>query len=401
MNGGLITVPTTEIVSDLRKIDDQLTELYKRVAGAATNWTMPIVRALLLNLIVYARSAEEAEEAAANISEISGTHPCRAIIVDVTVPKQSSAVQSSKKQQEGCAGIITTVCGITSRGDRTLCGEIITLCLTPRADQVIGSVTPLLIGDVPVVLWIPGDIPQDDPDFESLFLMADHVLLDSRQFADLPAGLNLIPRFCPHEGVECTSADLSWASIQTWRELVAQHFDPPSMRHYLAKLQRVDVTFAGSRDVGSPPETGVLHKYPPSAPLFLACWFMLCTGLQPRKVEHSDQGQFIIHAEQEGRSVEIRLSPTGRELPEGRIGAFVVRGGDSSDTATFIVKSVSMTEMVVTEECPGVCLPPQVLDVVPESDAALAARALDANRRDVVYEDVLKMASQVLKEIRS
>lgn len=60
-----------------------------------------------------------------------------------------------------------------------------------------------------------------------------------------------------------------------------------------------------------------------------------------------------------------------------------------------------MTEMVVTEECPGVCLPPQVLDVVPESDAALAARALDANRRDVVYEDVLKMASQVLKEIRS
>lgn len=389
-NDGLITVPTTEIVSDLRKIDDRLTELYKRVAGAAADLTAPIVRALLLNLIVYARSAEEAEEAAVNISEISGTHPCRAIIVDVTPIQQPSAGQSSE------AGIITTVCGITSRGDRTLCGEIITLRLTPRADQVIGSVTPLLIGDVPVVLWVPGDIPQADPDFEVLFLMADHVLLDSRRFADLPAGLNLIPRFCPHEGAECTSADLSWASIQTWRELIAQHFDPLSVRHYLAKLQRVDVTFTDSRDAESRPEAWV-----PSAPLFLACWFMLCTGLQPREVERSDRGQFIIHAEQEGRPVEIRLSPTGRELPKGRIGAFVVRGGDPSDTATFIVKSVSMTEIVVTEECPGVCLPPQVLDVVPESDAVLAARALDADRRDVVYEDVLKMAVQVLKRIRS
>jgi len=387
---GLMAFPTTEIVDDLRKIDNRLTELYKRVAGAAAYLNAPIVRALLLNLIVYARSAEEAEEAALNISEISGTHPCRAIIVDVTPIQHSSAGKSSK------AGIISAVCGITSRGDRTLCGEIITLRLTPRADQVIGSVTPLLIGDVPVVLWIPGDIPQADPDFEALFLMADHVLLDSRRFSNLPAGLNLIPRFCPQKGAKCTSADLSWASIQTWRELIAQHFDPLSMRHYLDKLQRVDVTFTDSRYTQSRPEAWL-----PSAPLFLACWFMLCTGLQPREVERFDRGQFIIHAEQKGRPVEIRLSPTGRELPKGRIGAFVVRGGSPSDTATFIVKSVSTTEIVVTEECPGVCLSPQVLDVVPESDSVLAARALDAERRDVVYEDVLKMAIQLLERIHS
>ncbi len=397
---GLMTVPATEIVSDLRRINDQLTELHKRVVGTATDWITPIVRALLFNLIVYARSEDEAEEAAVNISEIIALHPCRAIIVDVANSEQSSAVKYSKGQR-GCEGIITAVCGITSRGERTLCGEIITLRLTPRADQVIGSVTPVLLGDAPVVLWIPGDIPQADPDFESLFLMADHVLLDSRRFTDLPAGLSLIPRFCPHESVKCTSGDLSWASIQKWRELIAQHFDPPSTRHYLAKLQRVDVTFADSPGIRSHSKAEVLHEYPPSASLFLSCWFMLCTGLQLREVEHSDRGQFIIQAEQEGRPVNIRLSPTGQELPGGQIGAFVVRGGDSSDTATFIVKSKSMTEIVVTEECPGVCLPPQVLDIVPESDAALAASALDASWRDVIYEDVVKMAFQVVKKIRS
>ena len=374
-SSAVIGVPTTEVVTDLARIGDHLATLYRRAAGADGEGATPVVRAILLNLVVFARTQQEADEAALNVSKIAGNHPCRAVILDMTPPQPGEP-----------AGIVTAVCGITERGDRTLCGEIITLNLHPGASEVVGSVMPLLAPDVPVFAWAPGEIPVADADFDDLLRIANHVILDSRRFQNLITGLKLVWRYCPQHDLDCPVTDLAWLSVQPWRELTAQHFDPPGVREYLRELHRVDVNFA----------KGEREDVPPSAPLLFASWLMARTELKPRRVEHTGTGAFVVECDQDGRSVELHLSPTGRGLEPGRIGAVVVRGSRAGRTATFITKSVSMTGLVVTEECPGVCLPPQELDLPPQSDADLAATALDAVRSDPYYEEALVVAAEVL-----
>jgi len=94
--------------------------------------------------------------------------------------------------------------------------------------------------------------------------------------------------------------------------------------------------------------------------------------------------------------VEVHLSPTGRGLTPGGIAAFVVRANASEGSATFVVKSVSMTDVVVTEQCPRLCLPPQELELLPLSEAQLAAQAIGSRWRDPVYEEALSSAVDVL-----
>lgn len=371
----VISVPTTEVVTDLSKVGDHLANLYRRAAGANGEGMTPVVRAILLNLVVFARTQQEADQAALNVSEIAGNHPCRAVVLDMTPPEPGEP-----------AGVVTAVCGITKRGDRTLCGEIITLNLHPGASEVVGSVMPLLAPDVPVFVWVPGEIPEADGDFEDLLRIANHAILDSRRFPSLLSGLKLVWRYCPQHDSQCPATDLAWLSVQPWRELTAQHFDPPGVREYLRELRRVDVSFA----------RGEREDAPPSAPLLFASWFMGRTDLKPRRIEHAGAGAFVVECDQDGRSVEVHLSPTGRGLDPGRIGAVVVRGVLKGQAATFITKSVSMTGLVVTEECPGVCLPPQELNLPQQSEADLAAMALDAVRRDPYYEEALAVAAEVL-----
>ncbi len=372
----VVTVPTTEVITDFGKVDEHLADLYRRTMGAdVPGAPVTVIRALLSNLIVYARTEAEADEAAVNVSEIAGSHPCRAIIVRMQQPRPDES-----------PAIVSAVCGITQRGDRRLCGEIITLHVEPGNNEIPGLVNPLLLADVPVFVWVPGDVPVADEDFEALVPMASHVILDSRRFEDLRTGLGLTSRFCPHEGVECTMSDLSWMSLQPWRELMAQHFDSPSQRQYLAGLERVDVSFAR-------PER---EEIPPSPALLLASWFMERTGVMAESAEHLGSGAFVVRARQDDRPVEVHLSPTGRGIPPGRVGAIVARGIHAGQRATFIVKSVSMTGLVVTEECPGVCLVPQVLDLPPQAEPQLAAQAMDAHHHDVVYEAAVGVAGRVL-----
>lgn len=375
-DGIAATVPTTEVIGDLNKIDEHLAGLYRRTAGAEPGSAVPVVRALLHNLIVYACSEEEAEQAANDVSEIAGNHPCRAIIVEAIPPRPGEP-----------PAIVTTVCGITERGDRVLCGEIVTIHATNAAD-VTGAVVPLLLPDVPVFLWDLGEIPEEDEVFDALVPVADHLLIDSRKFQDLRKGLGLVPRFCPHEGVQCTVTDLAWMSLLPWRELTAQHFDPPAHREYLYDLRRVDVIYArGERD-----------DAPPSAALLIVSWLMERAGLEMESVEPSEGGATAISALQMGKRVEIRVSPTGRSLERGRLGAFVLHGGSQDRIATFVTKNVTMTELVISEDCPGVCLPPMELDLPTQAEAALAALALDRGTRDVIYERCVRIATRLLAE---
>ena len=103
--------------------------------------------------------------------------PCRAIIADATRPSVRSRGQR------------VVVCGMTSRGDRRLCGDIISVHVGDPASTV-GCVLPFLAPDVPVFLWLPGPLCGDQSSIDELAGAADALITDSRRFDDLRSGID-------------------------------------------------------------------------------------------------------------------------------------------------------------------------------------------------------------------
>lgn len=371
----------TELVMDaaangaqggLSTIDERLAGLYQRATGPEVAAVVPVSRAVLFNLVAYALTHEDAARVARDAARIVRLHPCRVIIVE----------QPADVGDRGGADV-SVVCGITERGERRLCGEVIRVH-THEERAVVGSVLPLLIPDVPLIVWAPGDIPSGDAAFRDLASPANRMIIDSRTFSDLEEGLVEVDRFC-RTGKPCGAVqDLTWVSLLPWRELTAQHFDPPTVRPYLARLLDIAVGF-GADDSGAAA---------PVAPLLFASWLIERMQLRVRRVSRSEDGEHRIEAEQQGQPVVIRL--VAEEAPEGRVTAVAIRCGSEHGPATFRVQGVSDAQLTASEQCEGVCFPSRTIDIPAAGEAELVSQAVDLPRRDKLYEAALAVACDVL-----
>ena len=234
----------------------------------------------------------------------------------------------------------------------------------------------------------PAKFLEDNEGFESLVRVADRMIIDSRRFVDLKDGLMSVPDRCPSGPFGCSVHDLAWTSLMPWRELTAQHFDPLAAREYLRKLARVTVRYAaGERD-----------DAPSCAAVLYTAWLADRTQVRIGRVSRLDSGDYYVEASQEKQPVEIRLVSEDQGYAPGRLNSTTIQCGDENGTASFVTKGISGTELYIADECKGICLPPQVLDISPQSPAALAAQALGSLRRDRLYEEALETGLDILEK---
>lgn len=373
-NDSNITISTIDILSDLSKVDAHLADLYRRAVGAEESGTaVPIVKTVLSNLIVYASTEQEAEEAVRNVSEITGKHPSRVIVVD-TVSPQTGELPAT----------VSVVCGITERGDRQLCGEIIRIHAHEASAGLTGMIMPLIVGDVPVFLWVPGDIPENDDNFDELLSVASHIILDNRRVSEL----RNVHRFLPSDESAPMLLDLCWSSLLLWREYTAQHFDPPIMRDYLSGINSIDIRYALKEN----------EEIISSVPLLFASWLIERNELHISQVLRSGTS-FHIEAVGNNTPVIIKLTPEISDSSMDKLTSVAIRSQIGDRTATFITQSISGSELSLSEECPGICLPPRILEIPNATEAALVSEALETYRRDEVYEAALSTAIEVLNRL--
>jgi len=357
----------------LSKVDSCLSDLYMRAVGEEA--AAPTVKTVLFNLVVFATTEKIADRAMLDVTDILATHPCRAIVADVA---------RSGKGEEGAS--VSVMCGITERGDRRLCGEIISLHAHNNGSAIVGAVMPLLIPDIPVFLWIPGDVPRESEEFNDFVRASSHLIFDSRAFTDLGQGDKLVRRLGSADGSNRIVQDLAWISLMPWRELTAQHFDAPSTRPYLSRITQVTVRYA----------SGERSDLPASAPLLLALWLMERTQMRFISAFRSRDQGFRIAAEQGDHDVELRFIPEVSGFGPGRLISVRIQCGTEEGSATFTTQGISENELTLTEECVGVCLPPKLLELPAQDESALAGQALDSYRRDRVFEQVLDVALAVI-----
>jgi glucose-6-phosphate dehydrogenase assembly protein OpcA len=251
-----------------------------------------VVRACVLNLVVYAEGSEERAEVDDLLSEIVERHPCRAIVLTAERGPHEPRLEA----------FVSTRCQLSSRGRKRICGEQISIEAAGSAvDTASSAVAPLLVPDVPVFLWWK-DIPHyDDKLFTRLAGMADRVVIDSASFDRPHEDLRRLAALL--EGGRMRLSDLNWGRLTSWRALVAGFWDVADYRDSLAQVEKVVIEY-------DPPDRSQ-EQLAPKALLALG-WMASCLGWEVSdegSTFDDDRARFRLKAD-DGRAIEAVLAAT-------------------------------------------------------------------------------------------
>lgn len=218
-------------------------------------------RSSVMNLVVVAGRGETAERAAAVIHGLMGRHPSRTIIVTSADPDGPSWIEAQ----------VQAHCVLPSRDSPETCAELVYLTAGGEAGQhLAGCVAPLLVHDLPVTVWWPGEPRFDSPGSQALLDLADRVLVDGAGWSgdglDRLAALAALPA---RHGLRV--ADFALLRQSRWREAIASSFDLPRLRPFLGWIRELSIGYAAHD--GAPGATNVIK------PIYHLAWLASRLGM--------------------------------------------------------------------------------------------------------------------------
>lgn len=221
-------------------------------------------RTSVMNLVVVARRSEIGEHAASIISQLTGRHPSRTMILSTADPDGPAWLDAQ----------IQAHCILPRADAPETCAEMIYLTAGGETghhpDAVIG---PLLIHDLPVTVWWPGEPPFGSHQAQDVFSVADRVVVDGSGWSG--DGLDRLRKMAellddPHMAV----SDFALIRQSRWREAIASAFDMPDLLPFVRSLRRISVTYGTHDETGTPGGTNVVK------PLYHVAWLASRLGMR-------------------------------------------------------------------------------------------------------------------------
>lgn len=264
------------------------------------------MRTSVLTLVAIAPRPETAERALAAINALRQRHPSRAIVVspgDFDGPATTDAH-------------IYAECKLSDHSGAEVCTEQLLIKTGGELAQHLSRVvTPLLIHDLPVVLWWPDDPPFGSLQFEQAVGICDRLLVDSGSFRD--DGIARLAGMAAVVADGVAVSDIGWLRLTLWRELLAGLFDHPLLTPELGQINRVRI------DVARPTTTFRLAKA-----IMFTGWLAAMLNwdpVRPLAPGEDDSDGSLVGAWRQGRreiSVElrpVRAAPGGARLGPGSL----------------------------------------------------------------------------------
>ncbi len=217
-----------------------------------------------MNLVVVARQPEVGEHAAGMISLLTGRHPSRTLIVQSADPDGPTWLDAR----------IQAHCVLPRADAPETCSELIFLTAGGEAGRHLSAlVAPLLIHDLPVTVWWPGEPPLHATPALELLEGTDRLIVDGaswsgdgldrlRQLADL---YRRFPRL--------SVRDFALVRQSRWREAIATVFDLPDFLPFLTHIRRISVTYGTHDETGAPGTTNVVK------PVYHVAWIASRLGM--------------------------------------------------------------------------------------------------------------------------
>jgi glucose-6-phosphate dehydrogenase assembly protein OpcA len=243
------------------------------------------LRSSVLNLIVVT-DEESAQEISNSVSRLAGRHPARAVVFIVD-PEGESNVEVR----------LSAFCNVRGGGAQ-ICAEQVTIHAEgPPALHLESLAGPLLIPDLPVFLWYPGEFSPRSQEFAAMADLADRIIVDSAASENHEACLREIATLIEDPEMPAIG-DLQWVGLSPWRSLLADTFGVPERAGDLEKIESAEVLYAPGGE---------------NRTLLLIGWLASTLGWKPESANRG--GQNIEFSGPSGRII-VDLSP---DSPDARL----------------------------------------------------------------------------------
>ncbi|HZQ98008.1 MAG TPA: glucose-6-phosphate dehydrogenase assembly protein OpcA [Chloroflexota bacterium] len=357
---------------DVSRIEADLVKLLRRPENLSPNG-QPGMRTAVLTLVAFAADRPTLDRVEQTLAALVDHHPSRTIVVlaNPTAPAQIDAWVQVSCRPMGSSGINACV------------DEIVIEAQPSALRRVPNVVTPLLLADLPVVVWWPGEPPLREPLLADLIEPATRLVVDTLGFVHVERSLINLSNLRHRPTVRIDLGDLNWDRLLPWRELIAQFWDVPAWRSRLRALDRVEI------DLGKP-AGGRSNR---AQALLLAGWLAAQLGWRPAGMTRLHDG-YRLRAMRGRREITVRVTihmgqPSGiravRFVVESRSPLrFGVHAGGDAETAFMRVEAGDEPMYERTARL-------ETFD-----EPALLARELDTTTADQVFEDALSAAAAFL-----
>lgn len=228
-------------------IEKDLTDLWKDDPSDKSK-SVGLQRVYTTNLVAYASDHEEGYRVEQILNDLAEKHPGRYILI------RPAADPSEPPLRHYVSGH----CFFGGGREKKVCCDLIKLVAQREViENLYGFSFSLLLPDLPVEFWWPGDLPYSNPFFDKMAEQSTRVWVDSSKFKDPVRALARLAVFWNTRHPQTQLMDLNWIRIQRWRSLIAELFDG-EWAPYLKDAKRVSVAYGEGAQ--------------PTRSFFLACW---------------------------------------------------------------------------------------------------------------------------------
>ena len=338
-------------------------------------------RTSVLTLLVVASKPETTERCVHAVGLLSARHPSRAIILAPGDPDGPPTIDAH----------IVARCQLSKNRTSETCTEEIYLRTGGEIVQhLTGVVAPLLVHDLPVVLWWPDDPPIGSRPFRELLETSDRLLVDSGTFRE-DGSKRLVGLAAVVAEGRPTVYDIGWMRQTLWRELLAGLFDHPLLLPELDHIRTIRI------DISRPGDTLRITK----AACF-AGWLASSLGMEiGTPMQKAADSESLFGSLRQGRhqvKVEFRPVRTWAD-PNVRWPGSLTRveldlGRSRHDIRARVTRAAD--HLLATADWAGARVTRRGGRLEPFGEAPYIAEALDATGPDRVFERSLAMAARLV-----
>jgi glucose-6-phosphate dehydrogenase assembly protein OpcA len=353
-------------------------------------------RTNVMNLVVVARRPEIAERGAATIQALTGLHPSRTIVVQPADPDGPSWLDAR----------VEAHCVMPRADAPETCAE--TIHLTAGGDagrHLVALVTPLIIHDLPVTIWWPGEPPFASKATRDLFSACDRLVVDGSTWGG--DGLARLAEMAAcADATSVAVSDFAMMRQSRWREAIASIFDDPDYLPYLRSVRRIAVTYGTHDETGAPGSTNVVK------PVYHVAWLAsrlgmhvvkplapVTTAARQPKARSAAGGQMhrgMAASLADGRAdIGVVIRPIHSDMPSGttlRVELLCERrGSELRADVTAEAEAVHVRAWI-----DGVEALDRHFLAARRGDVDLLAESIEATHRDPVSYGTLRMAAQLV-----
>ena len=308
---------------------------------------------------------------------IASSNPCR-IITLCPILGEDTGVKAQ----------VSAYCPINKQSQNTLvCCEYITLSGTAEAlERIGGIIAELAIADLPKFVWWKATPAPEHPLFKRLISSSDTVIFDSSSFVHPEEDIKTLSELLNQD---TALADINWRRLAPWQELAAAAFDPPERRAEIYEVDKVTIDY----ELGNQ-----------SQALMYLGW--LASRLKWTPIEYQHEGgdydiRKVKFTDDKHRDIEAELAgiPTADwgDIPGDLISLRLSSTNLEADCCTVLCSSTTGCMRMEAGGGAQSCYIEQVTSVSDQKTEELLGQQLQRWGREMLYEESMAIASQILQ----